>query len=94
MPVGAALSAVAAPDLLGGVVAIEGWAISRTHDEEGRLVEAEQDFVAIPYHLWANRGPGDMIVWMRSQDARRPGDLPPAGERVSERLTEADGIVE
>ena len=46
----AVLSAEFAPDLLGGVVVVKA--------------EALQGFVAIPYFAWANRGPGEMLVWM------------------------------
>ena len=32
----------------------------------------------IPYHLWANRGPGEMSVWLSAQDFEI-GDIGPAG---------------
>ncbi len=48
-------------DLLGGVVAIAGRA-----SREG----SDVPFLAIPYFTWANRGPGEMAVWI-------PSELPP-----------------
>jgi DUF1680 family protein len=42
-------------DLLGGVVALRG-----TARREGRDVP----FTAIPYFAWANRGPGEMVLWI------------------------------
>jgi hypothetical protein len=34
-------------------------------------------FTAIPYYAWANRGKGEMIVWLRDTTNTLPGDLPP-----------------
>lgn len=42
-------------DLLGGVVRLTGLAVRR-----GK----EVPFTAIPYFDWANRGPGEMVVWL------------------------------
>ena len=43
-----------------------------------------QDFTAIPYYAWANRGPGEMTVWIPTRRARYigPDDRPPSGRRV------------
>jgi hypothetical protein len=49
-----ALASQARPDLLGGAWTIEGRTTSR------------QPFVAIPYHLWANRGLSEMTVYVRA----------------------------
>jgi len=32
----------------------------------------------VPYHLWANRGPGQMSVWLATRELV-PGDVGPAG---------------
>jgi DUF1680 family protein len=45
-------------DLLGGVVAITG---------NARRDGNEVPFLAIPYFSWANRGPGEMVVWIPSE---------------------------
>ena len=72
LPDDAALQAEFAPDLLGGVVVLKGQAIRPGRDASGRPARLAQDFTAIPYHAWANRGPGEMIVWLRRRDPRPP----------------------
>jgi uncharacterized protein len=44
------------PQLLNGVEIIRGHALNSDN--------LEQEFTAIPYYAWANRGPGQMIVWL------------------------------
>ena len=44
------------PDLLGGVTVIRG----TSPDAAGKPF----DFMAIPYHAWANRGATKMTVWV------------------------------
>ncbi len=51
------LSAHFEPQLLNGVEVIHGRPLNADN--------AEQDFTAIPYFAWANRGPGQMTVWLR-----------------------------
>jgi DUF1680 family protein len=58
------LEAEFAPDLLGGVVAVKGRAIVEDTLEDGRVGESATDITAIPYYAWANRGPGQMAVWL------------------------------
>jgi hypothetical protein len=58
------LTAAFEPALLNGVETITGKAFSVTKDADGRLVKTEQDFKAIPYFVWANRGRGEMAVWL------------------------------
>ena len=37
----------------------------------------EQDFTAIPYYAWANRGAGEMLVWIPNREtSARPQPLP------------------
>jgi DUF1680 family protein len=49
------------PDLLNGVAVITGSAA------------AGRPFLAVPYYAWANRGPGQMLVWLpRTPAAVRP----------------------
>lgn len=59
------------PDLLGGATVLTGPATrTTTKGWEGRLyAEAPPatepaQFTAVPYHLWANREAGGMLVWM------------------------------
>jgi hypothetical protein len=57
------------PDLLKGVEVIEGKAVSYRYDTEGKLQHSEESFTAIPYYAWANRGPGQMEVWIANQQS-------------------------
>ena len=57
LPRKAELEATLRENLLGGVVAIAG-----TARRDGN----EVPFLAIPYFSWANRGPGEMVVWIPS----------------------------
>ena len=43
----------------------------------GQLVLIKQEFVGIPYYAWANRGPGEMIVWIRNRDVLNTAEAPP-----------------
>jgi len=59
-------------DLLGGVVVISGEALRRdTSDWDSKLYQPAPSatksvpFKAIPYYAWANRTPGEMLVWIR-----------------------------
>jgi hypothetical protein len=64
-------------DLLGGVQIIRGRAIGLALDERGAVQRAEQPFMAIPYSTWANRGRGQMAVWLaRTEGAARPTPYP------------------
>ena len=55
LPDGAELVAREHPELLGGVVTIEGSA----QDSNGQA----REFLAIPYYAWSHRQPGAMAVW-------------------------------
>jgi hypothetical protein len=71
------LTAEFRPDLLGGVAVIKGRAVALAYNEQGGVVKREQDFTAIPYYAWANRGAGEMIVWIpANESSARPLPLP------------------
>jgi DUF1680 family protein len=65
--------------LLGGVVALTGPALSVARGDDLKPATRRVTFTAVPYYAWANRAPGEMIVWL----AERPevAELP-AGEGV------------
>lgn len=64
-------------DLLNGVQVIRGRAVGLSLDEKGAVHESEQPFMAIPYATWANRGRGQMAVWLaRTDGAARPTPYP------------------
>jgi hypothetical protein len=56
----ATLNAEFRSDLLGGVTVIKGKADAFRRTGTG----AETVFTAIPYYAWANRGKGEMAVWI------------------------------
>lgn len=77
LPDNAKLTAVFKPDLLNGVTVINGKAIGFAYDAQGRLEKREQEFTAIPYYSWANRGPGEMTVWIPNNEASVTVPPPP-----------------
>jgi hypothetical protein len=65
LPDDAPLEARHRGDLLGGVTVVAGKALALQASEDGRsVVTREQDFLAVPYHVWAHRGDGEMAVWL------------------------------
>jgi hypothetical protein len=56
-------------DLLNGVSIVKGQAVGLSYDERGTVQKAPQPFLAIPYATWANRGRGQMAVWLARADA-------------------------
>jgi hypothetical protein len=71
------LTAEFQPDLLNGVEVIKGRAFGLSYDATGKVQKAEQPFVAIPYATWANRGRGQMEVWIAKTDsAAKPTPYP------------------
>jgi DUF1680 family protein len=64
-------------DLLNGVQVIKGQATGLSYDAKGGLIRTDQPFMAIPYATWANRGRGQMAVWLARVDAAaRPTPFP------------------
>jgi len=65
------------PDVLHGVEVIEGHALSLTRDGKGGVTKTQQPFTAIPYFAWANRGRGEMEVWLAdTETSARPLPFP------------------
>ncbi|GAA0527589.1 hypothetical protein LX66_0626 [Chitinophaga japonensis] len=60
------------PNLLNGVEVIRTPAITQVVTG-GKVIDAKATVTAIPYYAWANRGPGDMAVWV----ADKPGAVTP-----------------
>jgi len=53
------------PDLLNGVVVLKAQAPVATVSSDGLKINTElRQIVAIPYYSWANRGKGEMQVWV------------------------------
>ena len=77
LPDASALTAEFRTDLLNGVEVIKGRAVGLSLDEKGAVLKAEQPFMAIPYATWANRGRGQMAVWLaRTEAVAKPTPYP------------------
>jgi hypothetical protein len=77
LPDGNQLTSEFRSDLLNGVQVIKGQAFGLKLDEKGAVVKTEQPLVLIPYATWANRGRGEMSVWLaRTDAAARPTPYP------------------
>jgi uncharacterized protein len=57
------------PNLLKGVEVIEGKVTALRYDAAHKLQRTEETFTAIPYYAWANRGPGQMEVWIANRES-------------------------
>lgn len=69
LPLGAHLRAEYKPDLLGGLVTVEGEG-QAFKIEKGRVISQPQNVILIPYYAWAHRGRGEMAVWLAREEAR------------------------
>jgi DUF1680 family protein len=77
LPDSESLGAEFRPGLLGGVTVVTGRAFGLAYDAKGGLSRTGQAFTAIPYYAWANRGRGEMLVWIpRVESAARPTPWP------------------
>ena len=80
---GAPLTTEFRADLLGGVQVVKGLAVALAYDDKGEVSRRTQDFLAIPYYAWANRGPGEMTVWIPDRPASaRPQPRPTLASRA------------
>jgi hypothetical protein len=71
------LTATFMPTLLNGVTVLRGRARALAANSRGGVTPADLPLIAIPYATWANRGPGEMIVWLPRTDAgAHPTPLP------------------
>jgi len=68
LPEGASLQSEFRPALLDGLQVVTGTVQGLSYDAEGNVRKARQAFTAIPYYAWANRGRGQMIVWLPTTD--------------------------
>ena len=74
LPADALLSVSRGPKALGNIPVITGTIMrldqanweGRLYRPAPRLIEKAVRFTAIPYALWANRDPGEMLVWLRT----------------------------
>lgn len=79
------------PDLLEGVQVVRGTVEAIAEDSRGvGAPTVPHRLTAIPYHAWANRGMGEMAVWMASEPAR--AWLPPLPPRRVVRVRTSGGV--
>ncbi len=63
----AALKSEYHPEILGGVVLLKGQAKNSGKGKDSKTDGSILNFTAIPYYSWANRGPGEMEVWIKTK---------------------------
>jgi len=77
IPDSAQFTAQFEPALLGGVVKLTGNAEAVSRGEDGiRTITGETVMTAVPWFAWANRGEGEMSVWMARDQSKVV--IPPA----------------
>jgi YD repeat-containing protein len=69
LPAVAKLTSQYREELLSGVTVVKGRATALSYDAQGNLTKRDQEFTAIPYYAWANRGRGQMLVWIPETEA-------------------------
>jgi uncharacterized protein len=89
---GTALGAEMRPEFLGGVVVIKGEAEALS-EKAGKIVTEKKPLTLIPYYSWANRGKGEMTVWLakdpaKARVAKEPGLSAKAKVTASERAVD------
>jgi DUF1680 family protein len=71
------LTAKFEPNVLKGVEMVRSKAVALAYDANGKVMRTEQAFAEIPYYAWANRGKGEMEVWIADQMASaKPAPFP------------------
>jgi uncharacterized protein len=64
------------PEKVKGIIGLTMMGKSVTRDSDGKIIESDKKLEAIPYYAWANRGAGEMAVWIpRNADFSKP--IPP-----------------
>lgn len=70
LPKNGGLRAEWQPSLLNGVEVIRTKAIAFRYDAAGHTRQRNVEATAIPYYAWANRGQGQMEVWIANEKAK------------------------
>jgi DUF1680 family protein len=91
LPDGAALTAEMRPDLLNGVVVIQGEAEALS-EKGGKAIAEKKTVTLIPYYSWANRGKGEMTVWL-ARDASKARIAREPGLSAKAKVTASEGAV-
>lgn len=91
LPDNAPLTTEHQPELLRGVTVIETTAQATTVSQSGTKATSPTPLTLIPYATWANRGQGDMNVWLpRTPDTATPLPPPTLAQRCT--LTTSTGV--
>jgi uncharacterized protein len=65
MPASARFTSAFEPGMLNGVTVVKTEVPAIVAEKEGQRVNTQmQAFMAIPYYSWANRGKGEMLIWI------------------------------
>jgi len=65
------------PGELNGIVRLEAKAKSSRKDQNQQIIVKDKTLLAIPYYAWANRGEGEMAVWIpRTVETSKPQPMP------------------
>lgn len=91
LPTTSKLTAEFKPELLNGVEVVKSRAVAYSTAADGKVTHAEQEFTAIPYYAWANRGRGQMTVWLAaSESAVTPAPYPTLAMSAKVRASHAE----
>jgi hypothetical protein len=55
------------PDLLNGITVLKGKVPAYIIENNQQIKTVQQSFTAIPYYSWANRGKGEMMIWLPTE---------------------------
>jgi DUF1680 family protein len=88
---GVPLASEPRPDLLNGVVVIKGDAEAMI-EKAGKIVSEKKPVTLIPYYAWANRGKGEMAVWL-ARDAGKARVAREPGLSAKAKVTASEGAV-
>ncbi|WP_433900377.1 beta-L-arabinofuranosidase domain-containing protein [Sphingobacterium puteale] len=78
-------------DKLNGIVTLTMNGKSTARDPQNKIVEEDKQLTAIPYYAWANRGAGEMEVWIpRTVEYTKP--LPAMTNSSRAKVTSSKGV--
>lgn len=82
------------PNLLRGVEVIQGKVTAFRYDSSHHLLRTNETFTAIPYYAWANRGAGQMEVWIANGEQAVHPTAYPSLASMSKVLTSGQTVAE
>jgi hypothetical protein len=78
LPDSARFTAEYRASLLNGVEVVTGRAVSLAYDAQGQVTAHDEPLTMIPYYAWANRGRGQMSVWLPDTESAAHPQVYPA----------------